>query len=153
MQDSATFTFLTWACKYNIVVCLNSWQLMALTHLAMWRHLAFRWCDLHHRCGQGWPSEWPHPSLCTLCWGPNLKTKSCCRKDLHNSHLMFIIFMLNFLTDAGIIPNMIKTDLNHKNQSIKLVLCSPVKITDTMTTLSELEVEQLEILFSLHTLV
>lgn len=104
-------------------------QLTALTHLAPWRHLAFRWCDLHHQCGRGWPSEWPHPFLCTLSWGPNLKTKKklLARKDLHNNQLIFNVFMLNFLTDAGIIPNMIKTPPKHENRQQTRSLCQSWK--------------------------
>ncbi len=40
----------------------------------LWWHLALRWCSPHHLCGRGWPLESRLLSLCTLCWGPNLKT-------------------------------------------------------------------------------
>lgn len=59
---------------HHVASCYVTAVAFAWTYLALWWHLALRWCSPHHLCGRGWPLGSPLLCLCTLCWGPDLKT-------------------------------------------------------------------------------
>lgn len=131
------------------------------TYLALWWHLAPRWCSPHRLCGWGWPLESRLLSLCTLCWGPDLKTfKNKSYTAPHRSpHSSLIFGIIYECTPASgllgsscyLMPQMTKIEMKHQNQAIKLISYCPVKLI-AMITLSELEVEQLELIPSQHRL-